>query len=309
VPHSLNTFDLNLLRVFEAVMLERSVTAAANRLGLSAPAVSNALSRLRMAMDDPLFVKTRHGMEPTPLAHKLDDPVADALSNIRAALSFNLCFDPSSSHRSFSLLMNDLGATSLLPGIVQRLEVEAPHVGLHIISRDHSAYEDALDSGVADLAVGRVRLSKSFCSALVLTSKEIAVMRRDHPGLRRGSDGVPAISMDDYFAASHIDVTAPGVVSNVPESSPGLGNRRRIAFSVPHLGAVDRLLPKTNLIATVPKLCLNIFVNRDKLGWSELPFRMEPDLISMWWHKRQNEDPGHVWLRDMIRSSLLELDW
>jgi DNA-binding transcriptional LysR family regulator len=183
----LQVFDLNLLRVFDALVRERSVARAADRLSLTAPAVSNALKRLRMAFDDPLFVRTRHGMEPSELALKLCAPIQDGLYSIRTALTSTVAFDPKSSSRQFRLLMNDVGMAAFLPGVVLRLTRAAPGVDLIITERDHADYENALDSGTEDLAVGRVRLSAAFRSELIATSENVAILRCDHPALRRAA--------------------------------------------------------------------------------------------------------------------------
>jgi DNA-binding transcriptional LysR family regulator len=156
------TFDYNLLRIFDALAREKSVSGAAESLGLSQPAVSNALQRLRIQLDDPLFVRTRHGMEPTAFALALQNSVLAGLAEIRAALSQTNVFDPMRSERTFTLLMNDVGAATVLPAVFEKLMIQAPKINIRVIERDHGEYEDALDSAAADIAVGRVALSESF---------------------------------------------------------------------------------------------------------------------------------------------------
>lgn len=304
---SLNMFDLNLLRVFDAVMRERSVQSAADRLGLSPPAVSNALGRLRSALDDPLFVRTRHGMEPTPFAQTLNEPVQNALFHIRAALACNVEFEPLAAVRSFSILMTDFGTATFIPRLIKRLAKVAPHVNLSILHIDHADYEDALDSAAADLAIGRVRLSQSFHSELVITSEEVAVMRRGHPAIRRKADGTQFITLEDYLAAPHINVATRGATKNSPEKGLAGFQKRRIAVTIPHVTALGYILPDTDLVATIPKLCMSLFGSGGELDWAALPFSMDPDLIYMWWHNRGNDDPGLCWLRDVVRQGLLEI--
>lgn len=178
-----NNFDLNLLRVFDALIRERSVSAAAERLCLSQPAVSNALSRLRKLLNDPLFVRTRKGMEPTPFALRMQEPVQDGLLRIRAGISQVLTFEPRESDRTFRLNMNDVGSASFLPLIMSRLMSEAPGIDIEVCEIGISAYEDMLDSGAADLAIGRVVLSDTFRSQFLMRTQYVAILRDGHPGL------------------------------------------------------------------------------------------------------------------------------
>lgn len=170
-----NHFDLNLLRVFDALIHERSVSSAANRLCLSQPAVSNAPGRLRELLGDPLFARTRHGMEPTPFALRMNEPVQGGLMRIRSDISQVMTFDLSVSDRTFRLIISDVGSASFLPGILSRLMREAPQINIEVCEIGNAAYEDMLDSGSADLAIGRVSLSDSFRSELLTHTHYVAI--------------------------------------------------------------------------------------------------------------------------------------
>jgi DNA-binding transcriptional LysR family regulator len=300
---NLQGFDLNLLRVFDALVRERSVARAADRLSLTAPAVSNALKRLRVAFDDPLFVRTRHGMEPSELALKLCAPIQDGLYSIRTALTSTVKFDPKSSARQFRLLMNDVGIAAFLPGVVQRLTRAAPGVDLVITERDHADYENALDSGTDDVAVGRVRLSAAFRSELIATSENVAVLCRDHPALRRDSHTRPRLTGAGYTAARHVEVAPRGAVPNRIEGASRASRQRRIMLSVPHATTLGTVLPGTDLIATVPDRCIDFLCADGRLTWVPLPFATRPNLVYLWWHRRKDSDPGHGWLRGLIRDA------
>lgn len=304
--HNSTTFDLNLLRVFDALVREGSVTAAANRLGLSQPAVSNALNRLRGLLGDPLFVRTRHGMEPTPFALRLHSPLQEGLAHIRAGLSQVMTFEPATSDRTFAILMNDVGAASFLPAIVQGLLREAPHVDLQIRELDHAAYEDALDSGTADLAVGRVMLSDAFRSELLQKSFYVALLRPDHPALTM-KDGHPAISLEDYTAADQVIVSPRGATSNpVERAMLAMRLHCRVVLNLPHATSLYNIIPGTDLIATVPDRCEEFLCRDGRLISVALPLRIEPNMIYQWWHKRHDHDAGHRWLREFVSNAIGE---
>jgi DNA-binding transcriptional LysR family regulator len=296
-----NAFDLNLLRVFEALVHEGSVSSAANRLGLSQPAVSNALSRLRAVLGDPLFVRTRNGMEPTAFALQLRNPVQEGLAQIRAGLSQVMTFDPTTSDRTFTLLMNDVGVASFLPVVMQGLATVAPGINLQVDELDHADYEDALDSGTAELAIGRVTLSDTFRSEFILKSVYVAVLRADHPLLVRKGRARPALTLERYLAGKHVVVSPRGATSNpVERALDGMQLTRRVVLAVPHATSLVNVLPDTDLIATVPDGCVDFLCASKRLTWVELPLRIEPSLVYQWWHKRHEFDAGHRWLRTYI---------
>jgi DNA-binding transcriptional LysR family regulator len=301
---NLSRLDLNLLRVLEALLIERSVSAAGELLGLSQPAVSNALRRLRSLTGDPLFVRTRHGMEPTPAALLLGEPVREGLATIRAGFARSASFEPGNARRTFTLLMNDVGASSFLPLVVRRLAEEAPRVDLVVQDRDLANYADALDSGAADLAVGRIMLSGAFRSRLVGTSPYVVVLSDSHPLLTRGRDRAPRLTMAAYLAAPHIVVSPRGATENpVERKLAALGHRRRIALSLPHISALAAILPGSDLIATVPDRCVLTIIRGLPLAWVPLPFQLPANEVRQWWHPRHDLDPGHAWLRGLFARS------
>jgi DNA-binding transcriptional LysR family regulator len=302
---NLNTLDLNLLRVFDAMMRERSVSATAHRLGVSQPTVSNALNRLRSLLGDDLFVRTRHGMEPTAFALRLGDPVQEGLASIRAGLSQTLAFEAAQSDRTFNLLMNDVGAASFLPLILAHLRSAAPSVNLAVSEPDHADYEDALDSGAADLAIGRVKLSASFRSRLVLVSTYVVLLRPDHPLLTSRKGQPPQISFESYLAAAHVVVNPRGATDNpVERALAGHPAKRRIALTVPHATSLANVLPGSDLVGTVPDRCVDFLCHGGNLACVALPLQVEPNYIYQWWHKRHDQDAGHRWLRDAIFNVL-----
>lgn len=301
-----NNFDLNLLRVFDALIRERSVSAAADRLGLSQPAVSNALSRMRKLLDDPLFVRTRRGMEATPFALRMKDPVQDGLLRIRAGISQTLTFNPQQSSRTFRLIMNDVGSASFLPGIMSRLMAEAKGINVEVCEIGHFAYEDLLDSGSADLAIGRVVLSDTFRSQFLTRTQYVAILRKDHPGLTEENGNV-CLSREAYINASHVVVTPAGATSNpVERTLASLNLDRRIVLRLPHATALVNILPATDLVSTLPERCRDFLTEEHGLVTVPLPISLEPNVIQQWWHRRHDYDAGHQWFRGFVAETLAE---
>src|SRR5438128_11569919 len=192
--------DLNLLRVFDAVLRERAVTAAAARLGLTQPAVSNALARLRAVFGDALFVRTPAGMEPTPFARGVAEPVRQALALLESALSHGPGFDPGTATRAFRFYMSDVGQVEFLPPLVERLQRVAPGVRLEAVAVDLEDVADALGSGALDIVVGFLPgLGPPIARRALFRDPYVCLMRADHP--------IKRLTRKKFLAASHALVT------------------------------------------------------------------------------------------------------
>src|SRR6478672_10141890 len=176
--------DLNLLRVFDAVLSERGVTPAAARLGLTQPAVSNALARLRALFGDPLFLRTPGGMDATPFARELAGPVRQALALLESALAHGPGFDPATSARAFRFYMSDLGQIEFLPPLIERVQREAPGVRLEAVALEVESIGDALAAGGLDLAVGFLPgLGPPVRRQPLFRDPYVCLMRADHPDI------------------------------------------------------------------------------------------------------------------------------
>lgn len=298
---NLNTLDLNLLRVFAALMRERSVSLAADRLNLTQPAVSNALNRLRSAFGDPLFVRTRSGMEPTMMAQHLAPPIQEGLATIRAGIGQSLRFDPSTSTRTFTIIMTDVGESVHLPPIVRELSRKAPSIRIRALELGREDYEGYLDSGAADLAIARMTLASTFMSDLLHESDYVAVLRADHPLLDR-VDGEPRLTYDNYMAARHIAVIPRGASADPIDKALGSDARlRHVPVTLPHTTVLPSIMPGTDLIATVPAPCVDGLCAHGDLVWAPLPFAVEANKVKLFWHRRLDLDSGHIWLRNLIK--------
>lgn len=301
---NLRTFDLNLLRVFEAINRDGSVSKAADTLGLSQPAVSNALNRLRRQFDDPLFVRTRRGMEPTPKAGQLALAVHRGMTTIRAGLSAGVDFHPARSERRFTLLMTDVGEISFLPILLTELRRQAPGIDVSVVEAGLARYDELLENGTADLAIGRISLADTLSSELIHSSPFVVLLSRGHPRLRAGPDGRPTLSYEDYLAAPHVLVQPRGASGDpIREALGADAAKRRIGLSIPHATVLPMIIGDSELIATVPQVCAQNLIATGKLCQVEAPFAIPRNFVYQWWHKRNTADPGHRWLRGIFAGA------
>jgi len=285
--------DLNLLRVFDAVLHEKGVTPAAARLGLTQPAVSNALARLRKTFGDALFVRTPRGVDATPFARELAEPVRQALALLESALAHGPGFDPATSTRAFRFYMSDLGQIEFLPPLVERVQREAPGVRLEAIALEVDDIAAALAAGALDVAMG-------FLPALAAPVRRRAVFRDPYLCLMRADHPIKALTKKRFLDASHALVTYRGGHRVVEEALERAGLARRIALRVPHFTVVPMVLERTDLILTLPARVARVFERRGKLKALPPPVPISPAEVAVHWHERFEADPGNRWLRDVV---------
>jgi DNA-binding transcriptional LysR family regulator len=291
---NINTLDLNLLRVFDALMTDRNVSAAGSRLGLSQPAMSHALSRLRRQCDDPLFVRTSQGMQPTPYASDLAQPVRSALAMLAAGLEQSNTFDPATSDRQFRIILTDIGQAVFLPPLMQAIGERAPGLRVSVLQFSHDAVSGAMEGGAADLAIGGAPPPSDvyFQQRLVL-DRFVAVMRRDHP-----LAGKP-LTVEDYVAAAHASAEPAWYRTGNPLDR-ALAERkwtRRVQVEFPNFLVLPMLLRSTDLIATVARTLSDTLMSRHEFVTAELPFELPGIEIRQFWHPRFHHDAGIRWLR------------
>jgi len=288
--------DLNLLRTFDAVLRDGSVTAAGERLGLSQPAMSNALSRLRRLLDDPLFVRTPSGMRPTPFAQRLAAPVRQALDLIQTTLAQQAAFDPRTSQRSFRMQLSDVGEIVFLPALLERLEREAPGVQIDTEQLPQDEVSDALAAGEIDLAVGFLPgLSAGVVSKRLFRDRYVCVVRADHP--RIGS----RITLAQFLAASHLLVSARGSAHEIVEQTlRNKGLARRIALRVPHFTVVPMILARTDHMVIVPEGLMRAISRFGRFKSLKPPVDIPALDVKVHWHERFDQDPGIAWLRGLL---------
>jgi len=288
--------DLNLLLVFEAMMRERSVTRAAERLGIGQPAVSNALGRLRVLLKDELFVRGPGGMVPTARALELAEPVETAMATLRDAVSPKAAFDPVSSSRRFTLSAGDYAAITLFPRLIARVRSAAPHVDLRFRFVEKDDVAEALDSGEIDVALGVFASpSKRFIMKPLLEETFACVVRAGHPVVAQG------LTLESYAALPHLLVTERGDdVGAVDEVLRGLGLKRRVAITVPHLLLLPWFLCESDLIATTGLRAARSFAAMAPIAVLPPPLNLRSWRLSMLYSRQRSGDSGVAWLCGLL---------
>lgn len=293
-------FDLNLLVLFDAVMQDRSVTRAGRRIGLSQPAMSHALNRLRDLLKDELFVRTPTGMRPTPRAEQLAALLRQALRELQQVLQPET-FVPATADRRFSLAINNYAAVVVAPPLVTAVSTAAPSVQLDLRPSGTLDIIECLDRGDLDLAIGSVdSFGERFACTQLLEDEFVMVMRRRHPA------GRGALSAKVLAGLTHLD---PPIGENTDFLDAWLSERgltRRIALRAPYLSA-RAILSRSDLAATLSRRIAQEFVRTDRLQIHELPVKSPVVRTTMLWHRRLDNHPAHRWLRDRIIAATKNL--
>lgn len=291
----LRDLDLNLLVVFHQLLLDRSVSAAADSLGLTQPALSNALKRLRSRLNDELFVRTREGMAPTPYALHLAEPVAQALATLRGALNHPAGFDPASSQRRFVVAMTDIGEIHFLPRLLETLLQRAPGVAVTTL-RAHPGLNEQLANGEVDLAVGLLPgLQAGFYQRCLFHHRYVGLCRQGHP-LTRGP-----VTAERYCAHGHVRVVAASTGHEAVETHLNrAGLRRDIRLQIPDFGALGHILQHSDLVATVPQRLASSCLQPFSLATVAVPVALPDIAINLFWHAKYHRDPANQWLRGLM---------
>jgi DNA-binding transcriptional LysR family regulator len=287
--------DLNLLRVMQAVDQEGSVTQAAQRLGLSQPAVSNALARLRRALGDKLFVRSTHGMEATPRARRVLEALDGAMGLIRQGLRDGTQFDPAHAREEFNLLTSDLGEIVYLPTLMAYLQRHAPLTQVRVRQLAHGGYAEALEAGLADLAVGYLPHPRSSLRSRRLFSDHfVCMVRSGHPMLDA------PLTLDSYSALRHVVVSRRAAREGLlTPALAALGVERSVALVVPHFLAAPAIIAVSDLAVTVPSGLARLYGRSGVVG-VPLPFAVPPIELALYWHERLQDDAASRWLRGVF---------
>jgi DNA-binding transcriptional LysR family regulator len=295
---NLTEIDLNLLVVFDALMTERQVTRAGERIGLSQPATSNALARLRNLTGDELFIRTSAGLQPTPHAIALARQIQPALKQIQTALSLERDFAPMTSDRIFTIGMSDYVEFVLLPRLLSTLQIRAPHVKIQVRSGDRQHLIALLDSGEVDLICGLFPEKIAWHEELFLfQEKYVCVCCCNHPLIR------DRLTLDDYLSVSHLLVSIQeDMVGRVDKLLAEQELKRHIAISIPHFLVAPFILAHTNLVATLAERVARKFAPTQNLKIFPCPLPIEGFSVSMRWHRSTHNHNAYVWLRGIIKE-------
>lgn len=291
-PDPLLTLDLNLLKVFKAVMELRQTTAAASRLGLTQPAVSQALKRLRDSAGDPLFIAGRNGMEPTQRALDMAGPVNAALAQIAGAFQHAPDFDPRLSKRRFTLGMLDYGVMVFAPQLAGFLSEHAPGVRLDILHMASNAAPEMLEGGSADLATGPfANLPQRFQKTFLFADRFVAIARRKHPALQGG------LTKEVFAGLAHLDVgyasEGAGALDHALRAN---AMERRVAMRVPHFTGAVYAVAASDMISVIPRRVAEAHRQVCDIDLFDIPFAMPPLEIYAAVHQRNTSDAGLRWL-------------
>jgi len=301
---NLRHLDLNLLLVFDALMQEQNLSRAAVRLNLSQPAVSNALARLRSQLDEPLFVRTARGMQPTSRAHVLHTSVRQALRLLQEGLDPAGDFDPAAADQLFTLSMNDYAQASLLPRLSQRLQTVAPNVRLTVRSDAADSLPAWLTTGMLDLAVDYLYFDNpDLCYQPLLEEQLVVIARAGHPLFDQ------PLTLEAY--QHHLHVAIPGRGGRGSPLEIVLGSakvHRQVQLFVPHYLSIPLIVAQSDLLGTVPRRLAEHFAGFLPIRLAPLPLEAPPVQVSLIWHRQQERVPGHRWLREAVASVAAEVE-
>ena len=300
-PTRLAGLNLNALVALDALLSERNVTRAARRVGITQPAMSQSLARLRELFGDPLLVRKGRSMVLTPRAEAMLLPLSDAVLAVERALQLGTGFDTSTSTRTVKIALTDLSVTMVLPSVLRLIGERAPGIRVQAEPLSSGRLSDKLSSGEIDLVIA-VYLSSAegLRTETLLVDDYVCLVRHGHPLARR-----KRVRIDDYQAHGHIADSPVGFVPRpMSEAAPGVASAAGIRVSVPYLLALPDVVRRTDLVATVPRRLLSAPIDFDGLVTLEAPGELPSVEHSQWWHPRFDSDPAHQWLRERVREAI-----
>jgi len=289
-------YDLNLLLVFNALMEERSVSRAAVRLGITQPALSNALNRLRDTLRDPLFIRERYGIKPTQFAEEIAPVIVENLTRLDEVILGRQHFDPATATRQFTIAPNSYAEILLMPGVVAKLRQQAPGIKVILTPFGSDLAETGVMSGTTDMALGRIVEPPDNLIVQHLMDDGLAcVVRADHPVIG------DSMTREQYEQLRHVNVRPPGRLKvGLFQALERQGLKRELAISVTHFLTVPEIIAVTDYCATLPRqVCRQIARDpRFKVVAAPVDLGMFP--VEMAWHSRYRHDPAHQWLRNLL---------
>lgn len=290
-----SSVDLNLLVALDALLTERNVTRAAARVGLTQPAMSHALARLRRLFDDPLFVRTRGGILPTSRAEQLQEPIRRALREIEGALHGGPTFDPKTAQATFTIATSDYGAFVLVPDLAAAIAREAPGIDLRVLAIPEPLGSE-LEDGSIDLVIGLTTgVPESLRRQKLFDERFVCVMREGHPAAEK------PLTLTRFLALRHALVAPRGRAGGIVDDLlAARGLSRRVALTVPHFLVAPRVIARTDLVLTLAGRVADAFAEHEGLVVVPPPLALSGFSFHALWHVRRTRDPGHAWLRAKV---------
>ncbi|MEU7635905.1 MULTISPECIES: LysR family transcriptional regulator [unclassified Streptomyces] len=291
--------DFNLLIALDALLEEESVTAAADRLGLSGPAMSRALGRIRRTLGDPVLVRAGRHMVPTPRALEIKAEVRQLVEAAYGVLAPSAPADPAQLNRIFTLNASDLFVTALGPALVARVAREAPGVALRFLGESHVDLP-LLRDGVADVELGMIdRPEPEIRTERLFDDRAVAVVRAGHPLTTR------PLTARRFAAAPHLSFSRRGRLAGpIDTALAELGLRRRVIATVPTVAAALMMVRDSDAVGMAAERVAASMVRGLGLCTLPIPLDLPPMAMAMAWHPRQEADPGHRWLRGVVRETV-----
>ncbi len=291
---NLSKVDLNLFIVFDAIYTEANLTRAGQIVGITQPAVSNALARLRETFNDPLFVRTAQGMVPTPMAQNIIGPVRNALSLLRVSVQESRIFNPQQAAKTYRISMTDLTEAVILPPLFQRLRRLAPTVVIESFLSKRRETTKELAAGRLDFAVAApLNTGPQVRHVKLMEDRYVCAMRKGHP-----MAGKDKLTLDDYLSLTHIHISSRrNGLGHVDLALGKMGLQRKIALRSQHYLMASQVLQQTDMVMTVPER----FARRHELHWFNLPVNDVPMVEThLYWHESTDQDPANRWMREQM---------
>jgi DNA-binding transcriptional LysR family regulator len=289
--------DLNLLRIFDAVYRQRSVSRAAEALALSQPAVSQGLSRLRLVMKDALFTRAGRGVAPTANADALAHAVQQALQLVSEALQGAERFDPQSARRTFRIHMSDIGESEFLPGLMQEVRRLAPHVRIETHQLEYAQIENALDTGKIDMAFGYLPGVEHTRHQRLFLERYVVLARADHPVLTERPSHKCLAQLDYVVVRQHTETA---------RLLDSMQLQDRIRLSTPHFMVIPAIVTDTDLAVLLPKRIATKFARAGHFRVAQPRWGLADFVVGLHWSYRAQNDPGNEWLRQLAMSLFRE---
>jgi DNA-binding transcriptional LysR family regulator len=295
--------DLNLMKAFEAMMIEANVSRAAERVGLAQPSMSNALARLRALFDDPLFVRSAAGMRPTEKAHAIAPLVAQALAALRAAVNDAGVFNPATTPLTVRIMMPDYGELTLLPLIAQELQSLAPQVQIISVAFDRRTYAAKLERGDVDLVIGVLGSPpRRIAVERIFDDQFVCIARTGHPGIGQTLDRATFLALPQALVA-------PGgrLSGAVDRALSGTGESRRLVMSVGNFLSLPFLIADSDMIAVIGERVARRLADVIDIVIYPVPIDVAGFGLSMAWDSAMTQSAGQGWFRDIVREVAAQL--
>ncbi|WP_108946497.1 LysR family transcriptional regulator [Shewanella halifaxensis] len=306
---NISRIDLNLLVYLDVLLREKNVTKAADQLGISQPAMSNGLKRLRTLFDDPLLIRTSQGMTPTERAQELQPTISELIIGLEKAVQPRAEFNAAESEQVFRVMVSDYAEATLLPPLIARLRTEAPNVILDIMTPSDVSFPD-VEQGRVDMVINRFdSIPQSFHQKVLWNDDFSCLISKTNPVLDK-------FSLDSYLKANHVWVSKTGMgvgvgmdpddvqrLGWVDEALTKIGVQRRITVFTRHYQAACLLAEQQDLIATIPSKMANQHKNNDRVCIVPPPFVIQPIALTMAWSPLLQHNPAHKWMRQLITQT------